>query len=61
MKVIPCFKHKGSLGELKIAPHFCKNLVQFRGQLRGKRRFVKIRENVYNIENSLDLILVGRG
>ena len=37
---------KYSLGELKIAPHFCKNLVQFRGQLRGKRRFVKIRENV---------------
>ena len=61
VKVIPCFKHKGSLGELKIAPHFCKNLVQFRGQLREKRRFVKIRENVYNIENSLDLILVGRG
>ena len=57
VKVIPCFKHKGSLGELKIAPHFCKNLVQ----LRGKRRFVKIRENVQNIENSLDLILVGRG
>ena len=42
VKVIPCFKHKGSLGELKIAHHFCKNLVQFRGQLRGKWRFVKM-------------------